>query len=298
MELRDIKTFLIIAETKKMNLAAQIMHYSQPTLTARINKLEDELGIKILERTAQGVSLTPAGERFYPYACDINKLTEEALSEISMLRNHHRSRLIVGASFFISCYGLPEIVAEYNKHHPDVFLDIRTMKGKDVITKVENGEIQVGVCRKYATKSSTSVTLIRHEPIELCVPPDHPLCHRPKIFMADLSSIPMLGNSINGYWKQVEECFQNAGIRMNINMSFDNIESIKQFILHGGGISFLPWPAVKNEVDRGMLRTVHVSDFYIQHETYVYSPPYDQLDTPAKDFLDMLNYLDFSGKKS
>lgn len=292
MELRDIQTFLIIAETGKMNLSAQIMHYSQPTLTARINKLEDELGVKLFKRNSRNITLTKYGKVLLPYAYEINKTTEKVMHELTSLRNENSMKLVIATSFFASFYELPDIVAQYKKKYPNVYLDIRTMKGRDVVEHVENGEVTLGICRKHVTKTDINMTMIRHEDIKLCTLPDSPLANRREIYMADLTSIPMLGNSINGYWKVVEECFEDAGLNMNIDMTLDNVETIKQFILRGNGVSFLPASAVKNEVARGMLTTKSVEDMELRHDIYIYYQAKDQLDQCALDFLDMLQKTD------
>lgn len=288
MELRDIQTFLYIAETGKMNIAAQIMHYSQPTLTARINKLEDELGVKLFKRTPRSTTLTKYGKSLYPYAAEINRLVENATREIDTLKNENKQKLSIAASFFASCYELPGIVMKFKQKYPQVYLDIRTMKGRDVVKQVETGEVALGICRRHTTGSDMNQVLICHEPIQLCVLPTDPLLCQKEIFINDLTKLPMLGNSIDGYWKVVEECFEDAGLEMNVTMTLDNVETIKQFILRGNGISFLPLSAVKHEVAMGMIKTRPVADMVIKHEVYVYSQAVEQLDPCAVDFLNII----------
>ncbi|ATW27417.1 LysR family transcriptional regulator [Candidatus Formimonas warabiya] len=292
MELRDLNTFKVIAETKKFRHASEILNYTQPTLTARIKNLEDELGIALLDRTSQGVNLTKAGELFLPYVQKIIKTAEEATDALILLKNDLTTNLLIGASFFVSCYELPSLLSTFRKHYPQICLHVRTARSTEIVPMVERNEIQLAIARGVVASASLEKIKLSEEPIVLCTHPSHPLSTLTRISLQDIGSIPLIAYQRGrGYWVVVEKAFENFSLKPVIMMELDSIEAIKKMIMQTVGASLLPYAAVQEEIAQKQIHALNIVNPGLTRDTYLYSGPLNKISKPTKAFVEMVKMI-------
>lgn len=135
MELSDLKVFLAIAEERNISRAAERLGYVQSNVTARIRKLEEELGLPLFYRHPKGVTLTDKGVTFGEYAKNILNLSEEAVQVVKETE-FPSGPLAIGVVDSVTCLDFMDTLAEFQRRYPDVSLSIWSGTSSDLLTKV------------------------------------------------------------------------------------------------------------------------------------------------------------------
>ncbi|HEY6346082.1 MAG TPA: LysR family transcriptional regulator [Bryobacteraceae bacterium] len=146
VELRHLKSFLAVAETLNFGRAAERVHLSQPALSLEIRCLEDDIGVRLLDRNRRKTTLTPAGLRFQAEANQILIRIDHAVREAQLAASGMLGSLRIG---FISTAAkeiVPALVREFRETHPDVDLSLRNILTMDQIRMLEADALDVGSC--------------------------------------------------------------------------------------------------------------------------------------------------------
>ena len=188
MELRQLRYFLAVARTMNFTRAAEEMHIAQPPLSRQISHLEDELGVRLIDRDTRPMQLTSSGEFFRDRA-------EEIVSRVERLKketvSHGRSgRQILRVGFETSAlYGhLPAVVKYLRAKNPHLDIDLRPMSARDQIDAIRTGIAEVGVGRELISDEAVQQRVVREEPYLVALPIAHPLAgdEPPALRFADL----------------------------------------------------------------------------------------------------------------
>ncbi|WP_339294443.1 LysR family transcriptional regulator [Paenibacillus sp. FSL W7-1279] len=140
MELTDLKVFLKIAEEGNITRAAEQLGYVQSNVTARVKKLENELGVPLLNRHSSGVTLTEKGHTFRDYACTILNLSEEAVRAVQETP-YPSGSLTIGVVDTVHCGHFIKSLSDYQTMYPDVTLSLLTGSSSELITQVLNYQL-------------------------------------------------------------------------------------------------------------------------------------------------------------
>src|ERR687885_2438361 len=172
MLLRQLECFLAVARLGNVSRAAEEMYLTQPTLTARIKALEDELGDQLFVRTSRGMRLTEAGKEFVPYAERCVASLEEGRQRLRELRDASGGRLALGTSPGVGTDALPAILERFTAAHPLVSVSVRTGHSEDVLEMVLKEEVHLGLARAMSHPEVESMPLYEDE-LVLVVDPQH-----------------------------------------------------------------------------------------------------------------------------
>lgn len=256
MEIRQLKTFCTLVETRSFTKTAEVLHYAQSSVTAQIQALEEEFGIALFDRLGKRVVLTEAGQRFLSYAQQMLQLTEEAQSVVPG-GDEPSGTLTIGASETLCIYRLPAILQRFRARFPLVELRIQPalcIKNEVLRHMMGEGQIDVAFLLKPQTHIESLVIepLIR-EPFQVVAPADHPLTHLPHVTPADVQGVTIIVPEIlnEKYRSMFEPERKHAG--RSALLAFNSTEAIKQCVLAGMGIGVVPKVAVVSEVAQGQL---------------------------------------------
>ncbi|MGG4345888.1 LysR family transcriptional regulator [Paenibacillus lautus] len=140
MELTDLKVFLKIADEGNITRAAEQLGYVQSNVTARVKKLENELGIPLFNRHSNGVTLTEKGRMFRDYACSILNLSEEAVRAVQETP-YPSGSLTIGVVDTVHCGHFIKSLSDYQTMYPDVALSLLTGSSSELIAQVLNYQL-------------------------------------------------------------------------------------------------------------------------------------------------------------
>lgn len=254
MELRQLRTFQVVAETLNITRAAEVLNYAQSSVTAQIQALEKELDTLLFERLGKRIVLTPAGLQLTGYAEKMLRLEEEALSVISG-SGEPAGRITVGASESVLTYRLAPVLVQFREKWPRVDLIFRPDTESALYHGLSTGRLDVAVMMDSETHPPDLIAeRLRTEPLLILARPSHPLAHREQVRSADLSGEAVLLTETGcTYRTQFEQILAESGTARGGSVEFSSVEAIKQGVIAGMGIAILPAMAVRAEVDQGRL---------------------------------------------
>lgn len=187
MELRHLRYFVAVAETRHFGRAAQRLHMAQPPLSQAIRQLEADVGAELFARTTRQVNLTRAGEVFYQDAVRILDSVEGTSRRVKRVAEGHQGVLRIGLTGLASYRQLPALARIVERELPDVALEIRT----EMLTSAQergllDRELDVGLLRPPVREELITCRRVAREPLVLVLPENHRLVGQDSIDLAEL----------------------------------------------------------------------------------------------------------------
>ncbi|HEY1480076.1 MAG TPA: LysR family transcriptional regulator [Gaiellales bacterium] len=250
--LNRLEGFVAIAEHGQLSRAAAALHLTQPSLTARLQRLEAELATPLFRRTRQGMQLTPQGEALLPHA----RRALEAVAEGRRALDGSEpapGRLALGAAPAVSTYVLPALLERLRRDYPSIALSVRTGRSEDVLEMVLAGDAQIGLVRALRHPAIEAIPFYQEELVLVCAP-DHPLAIDGEVRIEQLGGEELvLFDRSSSYHELTGALFRSAGVVPRGVMELDNIDAAKQMVRRGLGVALLPYAAVAGEIAEGVL---------------------------------------------
>jgi DNA-binding transcriptional LysR family regulator len=257
--LAQIEGFLEIARQGNMRRAAYTLSISQPALTARLQGLEDELGMALFRRAHSGMVLTPAGRAFLPHADRAIEAIRSGSSLIRELELGVTGELALAVAPAVSAYVLPEILVRFTARHPDVRLLVRTGHSEEIVDLVARGEVDLGIVRQLRDPRVSRRPLYDDE-LVLVAEPGHRFAMAGKIDVAEISHAQLiLFDRTSSYYDVTNALFRVAGVVPRGVTEVDNIEAAKRMVERGLGVALLPGTAVADALSGGSLREIELA---------------------------------------
>jgi DNA-binding transcriptional LysR family regulator len=258
MDIQELEAFWWIAKTGSFNRAAERLYLTQPSVTARIQALEKELGQPLFERKPRGVRLTDAGRVLLPHAERVLQDIQKARQAVSDLESATGGTLTVGSALTTSTYTLPEILAKFKAAYPAIEIHVRTGRSQQIQQLVLDDVVQLGLVHSpLSSHADIEAVPLYTEPILLVVHPGHPLANREEVTAEELASEPFItSDRSSGYWPMVEQFWASTGLAPRVTMELDSIEATKRMVMCGLGLTMLPQGTVQGEINTGQLVAV------------------------------------------
>nr|YP_009093211.1 rubisco operon transcription regulator [Roundia cardiophora]YP_009093271.1 rubisco operon transcription regulator [Roundia cardiophora]AIR75884.1 rubisco operon transcription regulator [Roundia cardiophora]AIR75944.1 rubisco operon transcription regulator [Roundia cardiophora] len=262
--LQQLRIFKAIASEKSFTQAAEILFVSQPSLSKQIKTLENRLGIILLNRDNNKISLTEAGTIFLQYAERILALCEESCRALNDLKDGERGNLKVGTSQTIGAYLMPRILTLFVQNYPQINLTMEINSTRIVAKKVVDRIIDIGVVGgdiPRSLKKNLEIEDFVEDELILILPKSHPFAkrERKKIRKEDLYHLNFITlNSNSTIYKFIDHTLIQNNIQtkqFNIIMELNSIEAIKTAVSLGLGAAFISSSAIEKEME---LKTVEI----------------------------------------
>lgn len=254
MELRHLKTFSTLASTLNFSRAAEVQNYVPSTVTMQMKALEEELGVKLVDRLGKKVILTDAGRSFLRYVDNILSELEEAKHAVKQ-SGEVTGTVVISADETLCTYRLPAVLRRFRLRYPGIRLMFRPLAspnlkqslregGADIIFMLDEDKGETGFCG----------VKVLDEPFYVLVAPDHPLAARTALAIEDFNGQTFLLTEKGcSYRTFFERSLSQKGMGGITELEFNSAEAIKQCAKIGMGIAILPEMAVTAEVNRGEL---------------------------------------------
>jgi DNA-binding transcriptional LysR family regulator len=269
VRLAQIEGFVEVARSQKLGQAAGELFITQPALTARIQLLEQELGVPLFVRTPTGMRLTDPGRTFLPWAVRALDAVEEGRRHVEELARGGAGELAIGAAPAVSTYVLPALLKSFSDDLPNVSLVVRTGHSEEILDMVLRGEVEVGLVRALLHPQIQSVPFYE-ETLVLVTDPSHPFAARKRISIAEIADAQLiLFDRTSSYHGLTSSFFREAGVTPRGVMELDNIDAAKKMVQQGLGVALLPQTAVVGELADGSLVAVRLTDVEPAHRQIV-----------------------------
>ncbi|WP_338708866.1 LysR family transcriptional regulator [Paenibacillus amylolyticus] len=252
MEIRQLKTFWTLASTCSFSQTAELLSYVPSTITMQIKSLEEELGVKLLDRLGKKVVLTDAGQQFLPYATKILNDVEEAKC-ISSQHGELAGTVVIGADEVLCAYLLPALFKRFRADYPGVRLLFRPLSGQELKSSLREGHADVVfVLDEPINSRDLHSEFLKDETFQMVVSPDHMLASRSELVIDDFHKQHFLLTEKNcSYRTYFDQSITKKGADALTELEFHSVEAIKQCVAAGLGIALLPEMALKKELSDG-----------------------------------------------
>ena len=252
MNLRDLRYFVALADTRHFGKAAERSFVSQPTLSAQIKKLETYLGVQLIERQPRKVTLTETGAKILPLA---RRILQESDEIVSMARNEHdplSGKLKVGLIPTIGPYLLPLIARKLRKQLPRLKLLLYEYQTQPLLEKLRAGDIDLGILALPVPLDGLEARPLYLESFTLAVPTNSPLAKRANIKVDDLNGETLLlledGHCLRD---QALDVCSRIDVKESEDYRATSLETLRQMVAAGLGITLLPELATRGPFGSG-----------------------------------------------
>lgn len=257
MNLRDLRYFVALADTKHFGKAAERSYVSQPTLSAQIKKLENYLGVQLIERQPRRVTLTETGAKILPIA---RRILQDSDEIVSIARNEHNplsGKLKLALIPTIGPYLLPLVMRKLRRQLPQLKLLLYEYQTQPLLEKLRNGEIELGILALPVALDGLDVTQLYEENFTVAVPNNHPFAKRNNVKVDDLAGETLLlledGHCLRD---QALEICSRVEVRENEDYRATSLETLRQMVAAGLGVTLLPEIATRGPFGSGQGLTV------------------------------------------
>jgi DNA-binding transcriptional LysR family regulator len=257
MDLRQLQTFLNVAQHLNFTRAAEALNYAQSSVTAHVATLEQDLGVMLFERLGKRIVLTEAGTRLQGYASQILRLADEATMAVRAYEEP-TGTLVIGTPESLCAYRLPPVLRAFRARHPKVQIIFRPGICEDLKRNVADGQLDLAfILDEAQTAPNLTFERLIGETFLLLAAPDHRLARLPAPATADLDGETILVTEVGATYRiQWERQLELAKVRPGTVMEFASVEAIKHCAREGIGVTVLPAMAVQDEIRQGLLQPI------------------------------------------
>jgi LysR family hydrogen peroxide-inducible transcriptional activator len=252
MNLRDLRYFVALADARHFGKAAERSFVSQPTLSAQIKKLENYLGVQLIERQPRRVQLTEMGARVLPIA---RRILQDSDELVTLARNEHdplSGKLKTALIPTIGPYLLPQLTRRLRKQLPRLKLMLYEYQTQTLLDKLRAGDIELGILALPVALDGLESRSLYEEPFTLATPANHPLAKKNAVRLDDLNGETLLlledGHCLRD---QALDVCSRLDVKESDDYRATSLETLRQMVAAGLGVTLLPELATRGPFGSG-----------------------------------------------
>lgn len=255
MEIKQLKAFLAIADTKTFTAGARLMNVTQAAVSMQIRQLEEEVGVPLFSRTPRRVIITEAGEMLLRRARKIMREHDAALHEISEIAGAEHGRLRIGsASAMFATAQLPSILQKLKKTFPLAEITVSSGTSRLLCDKILHGEIDTAFVSLPVENQNIETELLFSDEIVAIAHPKHVWANRKFVDAAELAAENLiLGEKGGNTRRMIDDFFASAGVKPNVVMELSRQEAINQMVENEMGVGIAGIKTIDGEIRRGKI---------------------------------------------
>jgi len=289
MNLRSLKIFKEVCETKNMTKAAKNLYMTQPAVSQTISNLEDELGVKLFERIKNHLELTYSGRVLSNYSKKITRMVDESEDILNQIANLKKGKLRIGASMTIGTYLMPKLINEFKNEHAELKMPLLINNTDHIVDHILNNDLDIGFVEGPFNSTEITTNFFMKDELTLIASPDYFSKPPNSIKLEDITGEKfILREEGSGTRDIAKQKLDEKKINYKIKHILNNFEAIKKAIIANMGISILPKLAVKEEIKRGKLVEIKINDLKITREFRIIYHT-DKYQSPF--FMHFMNFL-------
>ena len=250
MELRHLRYFVAVAEALSFTKAAQKLRLAQPSLTRQVRNLEAELGVSLLDRANNRITLTEEGRLFLFDSKKVLAMCADSVANVQRLRRKESAHLNIGYIANLHYGLLPATLGAFRKLCPRVALNLFDMTSAEQFQALDSGKIDLGFIGLNPALSGHDLLseCVAYDTILVALPSSHPLVRKPKVKLADFARQFFVGMSTKthpGTREWLLDLCRHAGFAAKILQEADVEPTALKFVADGLGVALMPEQAVE-----------------------------------------------------
>ncbi len=245
MELRHLRYFVAVAEALSFTKAAEKLRLAQPSLTRQVRNLEDEIGVRLFDRTKNRITLTDAGRLFLFESKKVLALSDESVAAVQRMKRGENAQLNIGYIANIHYGLLPATLGAFRKLCPLVALNLFDMTCAEQLAALDSHKIDLGFVGLRPALSNEDLLAegVTHDTIVVALPEKHPLAKKATLPLADLASQSFICKSEKSHpgnraWL-LKTC-KSAGFQARILQETNEELTALKFVANGLGVTLVP----------------------------------------------------------
>jgi DNA-binding transcriptional LysR family regulator len=288
-DLPDIKLFVNIAEANSLTRGAERSHMSLPAASIRIKNLEEGLGIKLLYRTSQGVTLTPPGQAFMHHARLVLQQLTDLRGDLAEYVKGAKGHVRIFANTTAMAEFLPAILPTFLASHPDVNIELKERLSNDIVRAVSEGKVDIGIVAGNVRTEGLEILPFKEDRLVLVTSVSHPLANRSTMLFSDALEHDFVGmveaSAIHGFLAQAASDL-NRVIKMRIQVG--NFEAACRMIEANVGLGVLPYSAASRHAKSMAIRIVEIQDEWAIRKLQICVKNLQALPVFARELIELL----------
>lgn len=273
MDLRQLEIFLQVATLGSFSKAAVALRLTQPTVSEHIRSLEEDLGVRLLDRLGRGAAVTPSGQVLMGYAQRMVALQREARQAVDAFQGSMSGTLLVGASTIPGEYVLPALVGRFKAKYPDISITLLIGDSQTVVDWVVEGRAELGVVGARLPQRLVEYRELMSDEEVVILPPGHRWQGRTHVALDELRSEPLIVRERgSGTRAALEAALARSGVDLGafrIVGEMGTTGAIKQAVKAGVGVSVVSRRAVEEDCRQGALTCLGLADLPILRAFHV-----------------------------
>ncbi|MFD0960341.1 LysR family transcriptional regulator [Paenibacillus chungangensis] len=227
----ELHIFSVIVEQSSMNKAAVLLNISQPALSRKLAKLEEEIGVELFRRVGKRLELTRIGQLTYEYALEQRELYMHYLKTVAEFKETGRTSLTIGASLTTLQTTLPDIIQSLTSAHPEVDIKAITGKTHEIVAAVREHRAELGLVASTIDDPSLTCLPLFDDHLMLVLPRNQVITEKGRLDIEDLGGMPMILFA-KGTWYRLltDELFESYKLSPDVRMEIDSFEAILRLL--------------------------------------------------------------------
>jgi DNA-binding transcriptional LysR family regulator len=259
MNIDTMRIFCDVVQHQSFSKGAKLNNISQSAATQSIHRVEELYGVSLVDRSRRPFILTPEGHACFDSFREILRMFEGVGLQIRALRKEISGPVRVAAIYSIGLHDMSCTMQEFMRCYPKAKVQLEYLRPTKVYEAVLNDSVDLGIVSYPTATSEIDVLPLRSERMVVVCPPGHLLTNYQAVTAEQLRGFDMIGFDPDlSIRREIDRHLRHRSVEMNVAMEFDNIETIKQAVQIGAGVSILPEPTIRNEVRNGTLAAVRL----------------------------------------
>ena len=285
----ECKLFRDVAHARSLSRAAAMNGISQSAATQHIQELEKRLGVQLLDRSTRPLGLTAGGKLYAELCRDVLRREEDFAAALDEIKAEAEGTVRVASIYSIGLSEMPRLRDEFSRVCPGAELRIEYLRPDKVYEAVLEGHADLGFISYPEHRRDLAVIPWREERMTVAVYPTHPFAAFGILMPADLDGQDFIAFDEEVIIRrELDKFFRDHDVKISIVMQFDNIQSIKEAVVLGSGISILPERTMQTEVEQNRLVSIPLHAPELVRPTGIIHRKKKKLTRAGREFLGLV----------
>ena len=263
---------------------------SQSAASQHVQELERALGVELLDRSTRPLTITPAGKLYGEFCRDILRRRDDFEAALQRVKEEVEGTLRVASIYSVGLSEMVELEREFSQRQPEAKLQVQYLRPERIYEAVLAGEVDLGLISYPETRRDITVIPWRREEMVLAMAPAHALSQRGgSIAPQELSGVDFIAFDDDlPIRRHLDRFLRDHGVEVNVALHFDNIQMIKEAVIHNVGISIMPFRTMREDIEQGRLVAVRIADATLFRPLGIIHRKKKRFHRVAQAFLDLL----------